>query len=46
MLTDFQTLIQDDWLLHSLTEMIIAGWPDDINMSHVLYAHTIATETS
>ena len=29
--TEFQTLIQDDLLLQSLTEMIIAGWPDNIN---------------
>ena len=29
--TEFQTLIQDDLLLCSLTEMIIAGWPKDIN---------------
>ena len=29
--TEFQTLIQDDLLLHSLAEKIIAGWPDDIN---------------
>ena len=29
--TEFQALIQDDPLLHSLAETIIAGWPDDIN---------------
>ena len=29
--TEFQTLIQDDPLLHFLTEMIIAGWPDNIS---------------
>ena len=29
--TEFQAVIQDDLLLHSLAEMIIAGWPDDIN---------------
>ena len=29
--TEFQTLIQDDPLVHSLTETIIAGWPDVIN---------------
>ena len=29
--TEFQTLIQDDLLLHSLAETIIAGWPDNIN---------------
>ena len=29
--TEFKTLIQDDPLLHSLAERIIAGWPDDIN---------------
>ena len=29
--TEFQTLIQDDLLFHSLAEMIIAGGPDDIN---------------
>ena len=28
--TEFQTLIQDDLLLCSLAEMIIAGWPDDV----------------
>ena len=36
--TEFQTLIEDDLLLHCLTEMIIAGWPDDINdVPHALY---------
>ena len=29
--TEFQTLIQDDPLLWSITETIIAGWPDDIS---------------
>ena len=29
--TEVQTLIQDDWLVHSLAEINIAGWPDDIN---------------
>ena len=29
--TEFQALIQDDALLHSLAEMIITDWPDDIN---------------
>ena len=29
--TEFQTLIPDGLLLHSLAEMIIAGWPDDTN---------------
>ena len=29
--TEFQTLIQNGLLFHSLTETIIAGWPDDIN---------------
>ena len=29
--TEFQTLIQDDPVLCSFAEMIIAGWPDDIN---------------
>ena len=43
--TEFQTLIQDDPLFHSLAELIIAGWPDDINDVHMLYTHTMATET-
>ena len=29
--TEFLTLIQDDSLLCSLAEMIIASWPDDVN---------------
>ena len=29
--TEFQSLIQDDALICSLAEMIIAGWPDNIN---------------
>ena len=29
--TEFQALIQDDPLLCSLAEMIIAGWPDDMS---------------
>ena len=29
--TEFQTLIQDDPLLHSLAEIIMTGWPDDMN---------------
>ena len=29
--TEFQALIQDDLLLYSISEMIIVGWPDDIN---------------
>ena len=34
---EFQTLIQDDLLLCSLAEMIIAGWPDNINnVTHAL----------
>ena len=28
---EFQALIQDNLLLCSLAEMIIVGWPDDIN---------------
>ena len=35
--TEFQTLIQDNLLLCFLAEMILAGWPDDINdVPHVL----------
>ena len=38
--TEFQTLIQDDPLLHSLAEMIIAGCPDHINdVSHALHPY-------
>ena len=37
--TEFQTLIQDDPLLHSPAELIIAGWPDDIND----VPHTVCT---
>ena len=38
--TEFQTLIQDDPLLHSLAEMIIAGWPDDINdVPHAIHLY-------
>ena len=44
--TEFQTLIQDKPLLCSLAEMIIAGWPDNITDVHMLYAHTMVTETS
>ena len=29
--TEFQTLTQVDLLLCSLAEMLVAGWPDDIN---------------
>ena len=29
--TEFQALIQDDWLFSSLAEMIITGWSDDLN---------------
>ena len=43
---EFQSLIQDDPLLHSLAEMTIRGLPDDINdVTHALH-HTMATETS
>ena len=38
--TEFQTLIQDDLLLHSLAETIIADWPDDINdVPHALHPY-------
>ena len=38
--TDFQTLIQDDLLLHSLAEMIITGWLDNINnVPHALHPY-------
>ena len=38
--TEFQALIQDELLLHSLTEMIIAGWPDNINdVPHALHPY-------
>ena len=38
--TELQALIQDDPLLHSLAEMIIAGWPDDINdVPHVIHPY-------
>ena len=38
--TEFQTLIHDDPILHSLAEMIIAGWPDDINnVPHALHPY-------
>ena len=30
--TEFQAPIQDDRLIHSLAEMITAGWPDDTNI--------------
>ena len=29
--TEVQTLIQDDWLVHSLAEINIAGWLHDVN---------------
>ena len=38
--TEFETLIDDDWLLHSLAETIIAGWPDNINdVQHALHPY-------
>ena len=43
--TEFLALIQDDLLLHFLAEKIITGWSDDISDVHMLYAHTMATET-
>ena len=39
--TEFQALIQDDLLLHSLAEMIITGWSDDINdVPHALFPYS------
>ena len=38
--TEFQTLVQDDPLLPSLVEMIITGWPDDLNDNpHALHPY-------
>ena len=48
--TEFQTLIQDDLLLCSLAEIIMAGWPDDISdVPHALcpyhgHRNTLTTE--
>ena len=48
--TEFQALIQDDPLLCSLAEMIITGWPDNINdVPHALcpyqdYRNTLTVE--
>ena len=43
--TQFQALIQDDLFLCSIVETSIAGWSDESIMSHILYTHTMATET-
>ena len=43
---EFQALIQDDPLLCSLAEVIIAGWPDDINdVPHALCLYHVHRNT-